>query len=195
MRSQESSSLGTAHHKLLLRIIGFRRKDRTGYKALSYGKILERTGSERIETTFRKRQFGFTGTLIRQGDSRLSKRAMFGWMVVQGPTRGGRPVTSWVECLRKNREAFGAVPRAKAKDGSVSHLELLSWMDGRTGACRIWSCCQGWTALDDCCKKRGHVAPGASRGERKHSITPGDAQTFANPTCGASARLVDLYSS
>ena len=27
------------------------------------------------------------------------------------------------------------------------------------------------------------------------SITPGDARTLANPTCGASARLVNLYSS
>ena len=32
MRSQDFSSLRTAHHKLLLRIIGFRRKDRIGYK-------------------------------------------------------------------------------------------------------------------------------------------------------------------
>ena len=30
---------------------------------------------------------------------------------------------------------------------------------------------------------------------RKHSITPGDARTFAILTYGASARLVDLYSS
>ena len=36
--------------------------------------------------------------------------------------------------------------------------------------------------------------PGVER-ERKHSITPGDARTFANPTCGASARLVNLYCS
>ena len=36
---------------------------------------------------------------------------------------------------------------------------------------------------------------GGSRGERKHSITPGDARTFTNPTCGASAGLVNLYSS
>ena len=35
MRSQDFSSLRTANHKLLLRIIGFRRKDRTGYKPLS----------------------------------------------------------------------------------------------------------------------------------------------------------------
>ena len=48
MRSQDFSSLRNAHHKLLLRIIGFRRKDRTGYKPLSYREVLERTGSERI---------------------------------------------------------------------------------------------------------------------------------------------------
>ena len=73
MRSQDFSSLRTDHHKLLLRIIGFRRKDRIRYKPLSYREVLERTGSERIETTIRKRQLGFAGALVRQGDSRLSK--------------------------------------------------------------------------------------------------------------------------
>ncbi|CAM9559980.1 unnamed protein product, partial [Ascophyllum nodosum] len=105
MRSQDFSSLRTAHHKLLLRIIGFRRKDRIGYKPLSYREVLERTGSERIETTIRKRQLGFAGALVRQGDSRLSKRVMFGRLARQGPKRGGRPATSWVDCLQKNLEA------------------------------------------------------------------------------------------
>ena len=91
--------------------LGFRRKDRIGYKPLSYREVLERTGSERIETTIRKRQLGFAGALVRQGDSRLSKRVMFGRLAVQGPKRGGRPTTSWVDCLQKNLEAFGAVPR------------------------------------------------------------------------------------
>ena len=109
MRSQDFSSLRTAHHKLLLSIIGFRRKGRTEDKPLSYKKVLERTGSERIETTIRKRQLGFAGALVRQGDSRLSKQVMFGRTVVQGPKRGGRPATSWVDCLQKNLEAFGAV--------------------------------------------------------------------------------------
>ena len=59
----------------------------------------------------RKRQLGFAGALVRQGDSRLSKRVMFGRLAVQGPKRGGRPATSWVDCLQKNLEAFGAVPR------------------------------------------------------------------------------------
>ena len=68
MCSQDFSSPRTAHHKLLLR---FRRKGHTGYKPRSYGEVLKRTGSERIETTTRKRQLGFAGALVRQGDSRL----------------------------------------------------------------------------------------------------------------------------
>ena len=64
-----------------------------------------------------KRQFGSANlgspvVLIRQGDSRFSKRVvMFGRLAVQGPKRGGRPATSWEDCLQKNLEAFGAVPR------------------------------------------------------------------------------------
>ena len=64
MRFQDFRRLRTAHHKLLLRINGTRRKGRTGYKPLSYGEVLERTGYERIETTMRKRQFEFAGAHI-----------------------------------------------------------------------------------------------------------------------------------
>ena len=38
-------------------------------------------------------------------------RRTFGRLAVQGPKRGGRPATSWVDCLQKNLEAFGAIPR------------------------------------------------------------------------------------
>ena len=177
MRSQDFSSLRTARHKPLLRIISFRRQDRTGYKSLSYREVLERTGSERIETTIRKRQLGFAGALVRQGDSRRPKRVMFGRLAVQGPKRGGRPATSWVNCLQKNLDAFGAVPR-KGKGRKwvafgVVVKDRRDWM----------------TAVKD-----GSCGTGGSRGERKHSIAPGDARTFANPTCSTSARLVNLYS-
>ena len=111
MCSQDFGSLSTAHHKLLLRIIGFRRENRIVYKPLSYREVLERTGSKRIKPTIRKRQLGFAGALVRQGDSKLSKRVMFGRLAVQGPKRGGQPATSWVDCPQKNLEAFGAVPR------------------------------------------------------------------------------------
>ena len=65
MRSRYFSSQRCAYHKPLLRIIGFRRKDRTGHKPLSYREVREGTGSERIKTTIRKCQLGFAGALIR----------------------------------------------------------------------------------------------------------------------------------
>ena len=113
MRSQDFSSLCSAHLKLLLGIVCFRRKDRTGCKPLLYGEVFERTGSERKE---KERQFGSAnlgspGPLSGKATGRLSKRVRFGRLAVQGPNRGGSPATSWVDCLQKNIEAFGAVPR------------------------------------------------------------------------------------
>ena len=135
MRSQNFSSLRTAHHKLLLRIIGFQRKDRTGYKPLSYREVLERTVSDRIETTIRKRQLGFAGALVRQGDSRLSQRVMFERLAVQGPKRGGRPATSWMDCLQKNLEVFGAVPRkSKGRKWVAFGVVVLDGRDWITAA-------------------------------------------------------------
>ena len=130
MRSRDFGSLRTAHHKLLLRVIGFRRKDRTGYKPLSYGETLERTGSERNENTIRKRQHGFAGALIRQGDSRLSKRVVFGRLAVQRPKRGDRLATSWGDCLQKNLEAFGAIPRKGKGRKWVIFGVFVKRMDG-----------------------------------------------------------------
>ena len=137
MRSQDFSSLRTAHHKLLLRIIGFRRNDRIGYKTISYREVPERTGSERIETTIRKRQLGFAGVLVRQGDSRLSKRVMFGRLAVQGPKRGGRPATSWVVPRKgKGRKwvAFGDVVK-DGRDWMTAAKNVGKWHRGvETGA-------------------------------------------------------------
>ena len=149
MRSQDFCNLRTAHYKLLLRIIGFRHKDHTGYKPLSYGEVLERIGSERIGTTIRKRQLGFAGALIRQVDLRLSKRVMFERLAVQGPKRGDRPAMSWVDCLQNNRGLrHGPAQRQRTKVN------------------RIWCCFQRWTGLDDCCEEREHVAPGGREESR-----------------------------
>ena len=129
IRSQDFSILRAAHHKLRRRGICFRRKDRTGYRPLSYGKGLERTGPEHIETTFLKRQLGFAGALIRRGDSRLLKRVMFERLAVQGPKRGGRPATSWMDCLQKDLEAFGTIPRKGKGRKSVAFGVVVK--DGR----------------------------------------------------------------
>ena len=141
MRSQDFSSLRTAHHKLRLGIVGFRRKDRTGYRPLSYGEVFERTGSECIGTTIRKRQFGFAGAFVRQGDSRFSKQVMFGRLAVQGPKRGGRPATSWVDCLQKNLDAFGAVPR-KGKGWKWVAFGVVVKDRRCFVASRVWGACK-----------------------------------------------------
>ena len=86
MRSQDVSSLRTTHHKLLLRIIGFWRKDLTGYKPLSYREVLERTGSKRIEMKIRKRQLRFAGALVRQGDSGFKIELCLGGWRRKGPS-------------------------------------------------------------------------------------------------------------
>ena len=68
--------------------------------------------------------------------------------------------------------------RAKAKDGNGSYSNL-SRMDGIGCLLRkMWTC-----------------GTGGSTRQRKPLIMPGDVRTTANPTCGASARVVDLYGS
>ena len=129
MRSQDFSSLRTAHHKLLLRIIGFRRKDRIGYKPLSYREVLERTGSERIETTIRKRQLGFAGPLYDKATQGFqSESCLGGWRCKDPSEEVDRRRRGWTASRKISRPS--ARSRARAKDGSGSHSELLSRMDG-----------------------------------------------------------------
>ena len=108
IRSQDFSRLRTAHHKLLLSAIGFRRKDRTAYKPRSYGEDLETTGPNVSKRHFRSVKLGSSGSLFGM---RLSSEIIFGLLAVQEPNRGGRPATAWVDCLQKNLGAFGAIPR------------------------------------------------------------------------------------
>ncbi|CAM9978170.1 unnamed protein product, partial [Sphacelaria rigidula] len=103
------------HHKLLLRVVGFRRKDRNGYKILSYRAVVEMTNCERIETTIRERQLCFAGTLVRQKDTRLPKRVMNGRLSTRGPKEIGRPSKQWEDTLKENLCALGVVPHRGAR--------------------------------------------------------------------------------
>ena len=47
--------LRKTHHRLLLRCIGWKRKDGDGYHVLSYADALAKTGCENVATTVRKR--------------------------------------------------------------------------------------------------------------------------------------------
>ena len=115
IRTQDVHSLRAAHHKLLLRVIRFLRKDRTGHKPLSYGEALKRTDSKRIDTSITKRLLESPGPLCGKATQVSLKRIMFGRLVVQGPKRGGQPATSWRSCFQEISRASRR-SRAKAKE-------------------------------------------------------------------------------
>ena len=145
MRSQDFSSLRTAHHKLLLRIIGFRRKDRIGYKPLSYREVLERTRSERIETT--SANLGSPGPLSDKATQSFQSESCLGGWRCKGPS----------EEVDRRRRGWTASRKISRPSGGPAQKQ-------RTEVGRIRSCCQGWTGLVDCCEERGQVAPGGREG-------------------------------
>ena len=63
--------LRTAHHRLLLRCIGWKRKRRDGHHMLSYADALAKTGCQNIETTVRKHRILFAGFVARMGNERV----------------------------------------------------------------------------------------------------------------------------
>lgn len=67
--SEGFDSLRIAHPRLLLRVLGFPRKDRTGLGALSYRPVLEMTNRGCIVTTIRKRQVWFAGALATEDET------------------------------------------------------------------------------------------------------------------------------
>ena len=148
MRSQDFSSLRTAHHKLLLRIIGFRRKDRIGYKPLSYREVLERTGFR----THRNNN-SEAPTWVRRGPCTARRlkafKASHAWAA--GGTR--------TQARRSTGDVVGVLPPEKSRGLRGGHAQRQ-----RTEVGRIRSCCLGWTGLDDCCEEHGEVAPGGRGG-------------------------------
>ncbi|CAM9279334.1 unnamed protein product [Pylaiella littoralis] len=98
-RADHYALLRTTHHRLLLRVIGYRRVQGT-YQQLSYAKALEKTGSQCVEAIIRQRRLLFVGALARQDDGRLPKRLMFGKLVgvpwYAGVVKGAaRFMTAW----------------------------------------------------------------------------------------------------
>ena len=58
--TEHFAELRTTHHRFLLRIIGFQRRQRTDH-LISYAKALKKAQCESVETTIRKRRLLFAG--------------------------------------------------------------------------------------------------------------------------------------
>ena len=84
------AELRTAHHRFLLRNIGFQRRQFTDH-LMSYAKALKKAQCESVETTIRKRRLLFSGAAQRMHNERLTRRVMFGTMAGGENPGPGRP--------------------------------------------------------------------------------------------------------
>ena len=126
-RNAHYQQLRSTHHKLLLRVIGYRRVRGT-HRKMSYAKALEKTGSQRVEATICQRQLLFTRTLARQGDNRLPKRLLFARRLEGGEDPGpGQPAQHWQKSLRDDFKAFEALRGSTPTDRRTFEVDRLVW--------------------------------------------------------------------
>ena len=114
--------LRRTHHRLLLRVIGYRR-ERGTYRQLSYAQALKKTGCQSVEATIRQRRLLFAGAIARQPAGRLPKRLMDGKLLGGEDPGKGRPEQNWMDCLKDDFQAFGAT------DGSTVDNRLTFGVD------------------------------------------------------------------
>ena len=110
------------HHRLLLRVIGYRR-ERGTYRQLSYAQALKKTGCQSVEATIRQRRLLFAGAMARQPAGRLPKRLMDGKLVGGKDPGKVRPEQNWTDCLKDDFQAFGPT------DGSTVDNRLTFGVD------------------------------------------------------------------
>ena len=114
--------LRRTHHRLLLRVMGYRR-ERGTYRQLSYAQALKKTGCQSVEATIRQRRLLFAGAMARQPAGRLPKRLMDGKLVGGEAPGKGRPEQNWMDCLKDDFQAFGVT------DGSTVDNRLTFGVD------------------------------------------------------------------
>ena len=100
------AELRTAHHRLLLRIIGFQRRQLTDHLT-SYGKTLKKARCESVETTVGKRRLLFAEGVQRTNNQRLTHRVMFGTMAGGENPAPGRPEQNWAQRVLDNLRIHG----------------------------------------------------------------------------------------
>ena len=113
------AELRTAHHRFLLRIIGFQRRQRTIY-LMSYAKVLKKAQCESVETAIRTRHLLFAGGVQRTHNERLT--------MAGGENPGpGRPEKNWAQCLVDDLRVFRAIKGSTESVPLVFGVETMLW--------------------------------------------------------------------
>ena len=120
------AKLRTANHNVLLRSIGFQRRQRTDHR-MSYAKAPKKAQCESVETTFHKRRLLFAGAVQRTTNEQLAHRVMFGTMA-GGVNRGrGRPENNWARCLVDDIRVFEATEGSTDSSPLLFKVETVLW--------------------------------------------------------------------
>ena len=82
------ADLRSAHHNLLLRIIGFQRRQRIDH-LMSYAKVVKTSQCESVGMTIRKQRLPFAGAVQRTTNERLPHLVMLGTLPVGENPRPG----------------------------------------------------------------------------------------------------------
>ena len=175
-RREHYRLLRRTHHRLLLRVIGYRR-ERGTYRQLSYAQALKKTGCQSVEATIRQRRLLFAGAMARQPPGRLPKRLMDGKLVRGEDPGKGRPEQNWMDCLKDDFQAFGATDDS-TRWTTGSHSELTEpygplrrrWTMGRRGT-------------RGCCRERKSSWPPGTRKKRRPAddVRPNGTPVILSP--------------
>ena len=115
--------LKRTHHRLLLRVIRYRR-ERGTYRQLSYAQALKKTGCQSVEATIRQRRLLFAGAMARQPAGRLPKRLMDGKLVGEKiQARDARSRTGWIVSRTTSKRSE---PRTALRWTTGLHSELTA---------------------------------------------------------------------
>eukprot|EP00903_Cladosiphon_okamuranus_P020132 g18485.t1 len=120
--------LETTHHPLLLRVIGYRRKQGT-HRQLSYAQALKRVDCQSVEATIRQWRLLFAGAVATQPDGRLPKRLMFGELVGGEDPGKESPEQNWLMCLKDDLKAFGSTHGSTEDEPCVFGVPKLIWTE------------------------------------------------------------------
>ena len=118
--------LRRTRHRLLLRVIGYRR-ERGTYRQLSYPQALKKSGGQSVEATIRQRQLLFAGAMAREPAGRLPKRLMDGKLVGGEDPGKRRPEQNWMDCLKDDFQAFGATDGSTVDNRLTFGVDRVIW--------------------------------------------------------------------
>ena len=121
-KEHSAESLRSAHHRFLVRVIDFQRRQRTDH-LMSYAKAQ----CESVETTIRKRRLLYAGGVQRTHNEGLTRRVMFETMAGGENPGPGRPEKDWAQCLVDDLRVFRATEGSTESVPLVFGLETVLW--------------------------------------------------------------------